>query len=566
MPKRRCEVVADRERRMSRLVDDEVWVPEEVRIGIKTEVMRQGVMGVLEETMEEDQRDSSSMTETRSSTPIDDAETTSLPPTSSSSAHRRPLPLRADSAPCVEAAAAPHRTQMARAMSLTFSLAAETEPVKYHDEDMPALPSSPLVIRKQKSLKKFFFPSTDELPIEEKRVEAEKKPKSLLSRARSKPSLRIDVEASNASPLSSLATASSSGQSDTFPDTPSSRSSEFNRGLSKRFSLSNMSGAFKKKAPAGGGLGMVPKVPELPEAYRQEKEAKLKESAVPISPVIGSTPLPADEGCRASTIREGHRVLMSPPIIRPAVRADDVESDTSSGFEFGDELQHADLMHVSPRTRRNPGVSLQKFLGTAPAPQVGVVVVPNMSRYSVQAIVVGPLLFPEGAEVPAVSEAADESPLSEDEAPGANRNGSDPDTSLESLSRSSSTSESDLAPITPNIPTPTGLSSPFELYDSPIPSRPIEITTTDTPPAPSPSTRSSTPKNRAFGSPDILLRLLSSSRSSMGREKHTPVPPPIPTGEEYSSLSGDVQLKSLHFEGLGLDFDGFKWDSRVRRA
>jgi hypothetical protein len=50
---------------------------------------------------------------------------------------------------------------------------------------------------------------------------------------------------------------------------------------------------------------------------------------------------------------------------------------------------------------------------------------------------------------------------------------------------------------------------------------------------------------------------------------HIPIPP-IPTEKErtheFTSLSKEVQLKSLHFEGLGLDFDGFKWESRSKRG
>jgi len=61
-------------------------------------------------------------------------------------------------------------------------------------------------------------------------------------------------------------------------------------------------------------------------------------------------------------------------------------------------------MHISPRTRINPGVSLQEFLGTAPKPRVGVVVVRNTSRYSVEAIVMGPLFIPEGTELSTVDE------------------------------------------------------------------------------------------------------------------------------------------------------------------
>lgn len=74
---------------------------------------------------------------------------------------------------------------------------------------------------------------------------------------------------------------------------------------------------------------------------------------------------------------------------------------------------------------------------------------------------------------------------------------SDCDTSIESLSRFSTTSEPDAQPITPYIQLPIGLASPVQLYDSPVASSPHETPATT-------STRTSTPRTGTFGSPDIL--------------------------------------------------------------
>ncbi len=149
-------------------------------------------------------------------------------------------------------------------MSLTSTLAAQIEPIISHEEEVPPLPASLGVVRKQKSLKTFFFSAS---PPTEKRVQVERRSKGPLSWAKSKPSLRIDFKAPKESPSPGLATASSSGQADGYPDTPTSRSSDGGRGLSKRFSLSKMSAAFKKKPPGMAGLEIIPSVPELPEAY-----------------------------------------------------------------------------------------------------------------------------------------------------------------------------------------------------------------------------------------------------------------------------------------------------------
>lgn len=158
---------------------------------------------------------------------------------------------------------------------------------------------------------------------------------------------------------------------------------------------------------------------------------------------------------------------MSPPIHPPNQYADDAESETSSVFGYDAEVPHAAFKHVSPRTRRNPGVSLQEFLGTAPAARVGVVVVPNTSRHSVEAIVMGPLLAAVEVQLSTVVELQ---PVDDKQAQPV---GSNSDSSHDSLSRSSSASEPDGQPITPHIPIPEGLASPVELRDPRMPSPPL---------------------------------------------------------------------------------------------
>ena len=73
-------------------------------------------------------------------------------------------------------------------------------------------------------------------------------------------------------------------------------------------------------------------------------------------------------------------------------------SDTSSTFELEAELHDAQLVLVSPRTRKDPAYSLQTVMGIAPLQRGSVIVEPGegMTRRSIEAIVVGPELVPRG--------------------------------------------------------------------------------------------------------------------------------------------------------------------------
>ena len=627
MPKKRSEVVADRERRMSRVVNGEIWMPDSVPI--KREIKSPPMLMVVDELVEPEDdgsaafpNDPSIMVRNVPSVPISvsaskptstsalasaPAAASKIAPSTQEAARkatsaqampsnsmsksaselaatvRRPLPpLRAES----DLVRAPHRSRRTRSMSLSSTPASEIEPFMSNDEPTPPPAIKVEVIRRQKSLKKLFFSHYDSASVQEKQDGTDKKPKGLLSRAKSKPSLRIDVKASKEDFVPGIATASSSGQSEGFPGTPVSRSSDGlghgHRGLSKRFSLSNMSNAFKKKSPAAGEGLAVPKVPELPEAYRREKEAMEIEIAlsvsyhvVPASPPLEGEIVPQEDDepdtKGLATPEEpmpkySVKGLMSPPIIHSAVHTHDAESETSSAFDFDDELEHAELMQVSPRTRRNPGVSLQQFLGQAPGRRIRVENVDNASRHSVEAIVLGSLLVPE-AETPSTGGERSHSEVlaGGKQAPQAVPSSSE--ASLGSLSQSSYTSEPDAPPITPNILEANPLSPPIELTGLQLPTLSNDIIAVESPPTS--STRASSPKPRAFGSPDIFLHMFSSPRSSSRIVKPTPTPtasyptPPLPEWEvQFSSLSANMQLKSLHFDGLGLDFDGFSREGR----
>ncbi|KAK4685973.1 hypothetical protein P7C73_g4163, partial [Tremellales sp. Uapishka_1] len=359
-----------------------------------------------------------------------------------------PLQLRKNSEPLPEPAAKSRPKLRARALSLS---AAKAEPV-LAEADIPPVPSLKGSIRKQKSLKKFFFTSSSDLVGDDKDRDKDK-----VKGAR-RPSLKIDTKISKPSvvdPLTpGLNTASStSGRSEAYPETPQQTQ---NRPLAKRFSLSNLT-AFKKKsfahAQAQGLAQTIPKVPDLPAMYKKPVPLPTVESAEPLD-------LPSDD--------------------------DDNLSDSDSDSE---DVQYATLMHVSPRTRRDPSVSLQDFLASAPLPQRSVMVVPKSNRQSFEAIILGPLLVPD-------SKSAE---------------------NLGRVNEEDEESESDAVMV----------SIPADARHSPPLSR--------------------------FESPEAFLRRMAANTVTIEAAKDRAVPIPLEGG--FSSLKQKVQLKSLHFEGLGLDFE-----------
>ena len=617
---------------------------------------------------------------------------------------------------------------------------------------MPAAPASgSKVIRKHKSLKKFFFSSDNlakqeqepmpdldrshvkdnEARRKEEKTKSEKVDKAdhadseriaqarakddkkremnkrsslggMLPRPKSKPSLRIDIKATKhmgsaapspgadsetstptPAPLtgSSAVTSSTSGG---YPETPATSSSKSKgkagtpapesgggtRGLTKRFSLSNMSNAFKRSKKDGAA---VPQVPELPAAYKRDKAGRsmsadsattpttsamrdIKHSAVPLSPklqeaaiidspVSRSRPLLSPQNSPGSSMKglpdpeppspgatslrsvlsvssdnSGH-TLNAPG--SPSHDDTSLLSDTSSTFELETELNHAQLVLVSPRTRRNPAESLQDILGVAPITRQSTVIKldPILSRRSVEAIVLGPLLMSPSDMATLSEEDADdnEHSISGTAARDNNdRRGSGESTSsgheadegrprhygsassLESLSRSSSTSDPlEHAPVTPSsvdcgpvleLPPPVppkddsldvdlsaessedavmvDAPSMQEIYDSPT----STITTSRRSPeglfrflssGHSPKTTLKeveiSPKGKTKPLPPVASEP-TGKKGNKGKAAGTMTfplpPPPVPETKEYSSLHSDVQLRSLHFDsGLGLDFE-----------
>ncbi|OCF32628.1 hypothetical protein I316_05808 [Kwoniella heveanensis BCC8398] len=728
----------------------------------------------------------------------------------------------------------PKAVRKSRALSLSAAFSSSSSLKNMEVPPLPSIPPRPR-IRKQKSLKQFFFSSSTPseammsspppLPtvpalyedsqrksMEEKSIntsnkdkEEKEKPKGMkiLQRARSKPSLKIDVKVpaqntpspsagsvgDTATPITPALSTGRTEVSASVLETPSSATPAVGpaptaqpRGLSKRFSLSNMSQAFKRKssmsnlhASAGAGESSsavpphrgpgsssasdspVPMVPDLPEEYRKAKEAakvgkKVKESAVPISPrksktlpvekmvqshqvidmsldeVLTPTGLPrrseslkaiqslsfgeADAGAdiegqdtlvfQASALTKSPEMVASPledrtvvnerdqallpaldlvpaadrsasPVSISMSSASSIVDDDQAVEEEQEELVHAQLMHVSPRTRRDPSVSLQEFLAAAPSRTGSVVIVPKGVRRSVEAIVIGsavtgfsstPNNVASGSTSPAFTPKARESVVlgvsldrvmerrgseteEEDElatpkdevvelfpeervepeeevlleqgtfvageaAEVEGVNGGEEDDGFELVCEPTPraagrvSSSTDMRVDNDNeigadvdldsLPSDTVL---VETPPTPPPSQASPCGSTVTPIVANPYTNTSATKNR-FASPEALLKRLSTSKrsqvqaqaqstpyrhprsasvrkdkkSKQERHQRIPIPPPpqpraaapgsAPSNGEksdagYSAMSSQVQLRSLHFDSLGLDFGG--WDS-----
>mgnify|MGYP007001963449 CR=1 FL=1 len=344
----------------------------------------------------------------------------------------------------------------------------------------------PTVVRKQKSLSRFFFSNSDlarverdsgkHVPVEEKndgkasQTTSTANRKSLggmLSRPKSSPALRTQARESRhaavigtngntvSSATSSISLATAHTPQSTQPglngsvaesDVPRATDAPTTvKTIKKRFSLSNLSSAFKRSKKSNEAP--VPHVPAVPSAFKKESVAnrtrprqsdfadvpsgEKKEHAIP-------EPSQA-EGDEVETLQEDTtETLISPtssPVkTRPANRArsnthmtssstgadrpgapsspkerSSIVSDTSSGFELDAELSHARLMLVSPQTRRNPSKTFQEILNVAPVTRQSKIIKldTHMTRRSVEAIVLGPLLLASG-DMRAVTEERDE--------------------------------------------------------------------------------------------------------------------------------------------------------------
>ncbi|WVR04619.1 hypothetical protein IAU60_001630 [Kwoniella sp. DSM 27419] len=692
-----------------------------------------------------------------------------------------PIPVRASTLPAATpsppkvpataqsiTAAVPQAARRTRAMSLSAAFSSSGSLKNMNIPPLPPLPPKPPMIRKQKSLKMFFFSSTGvgeasnqdtapPVPTFVAPKHAEPKPKKTLQKAKSKPSLKIDVKAAKpaepftgASPITpALSTGQTAASSDTIGTpsiTPVSATGSSNsnvvppqppsRGLSKRFSLSNMSQAFKRKSSmsnlsasavsshnSGTVETPIPMVPDLPAEYKRQKATKAKstmkvtevcdrEAKASIATAAGTTvpavydgiarrseslnrlqslstddpkELPKQHGQRRPiAIQDPSRPLLPAVDLVPArssspssisTNPSDDEGEGDSELSEEQELVHAKLMQISPRTRRDPTASLQEFLASAPGQTGSVVIVPKGVRRSVEAVVIGsaegglnsatlagashasmmpvlenvggssgPLnrvIERRGSETEEEEEIA--TPMEEvaELFPHAEQRGVDghavvaqelgkqvPLHSAELLGQTGLTDwvevdlthgAEDIQPckLIPVAPHHTGAEDAAVDDTGDLDSLPSDIVLVDTPPAPPPSQASpcnSTPqpKNR-FASPEALFKRLSTSRKAgvhvtshqyqvtphprraardrprartenksrpneyekdKERYRHIPMPPvpsvpgagPCPLREStganvgtggYSSLAADVQLRSLHFDTLGLDFGGW---------
>ncbi|WWD07674.1 hypothetical protein V865_005775 [Kwoniella europaea PYCC6329] len=655
------------------------------------------------------------------------------------------IPSRSTTVPAAQSTATPSSPtktpipkaiRRSRALSLSAAFSSSSTLKNVELPPLPDLPSRP-PIRKQKSLKKFFFssstppeavvasasaPPVPAIPVQERKPTENNKPlkeekdkpskgKKILQRARSKPSLKIDVRvakpsSSSASP-SPTTPALTTGKTDistssSVMNTPSSAPAQ-HRGLSKRFSLSNMSQAFKKKshstpvfATTSSG-SPVPMVPDIPEAFKKIKDSKdIKakgkgkaiESALPINPrksktldtdnngeVLTPTGVPrrseslkaiqsltfcqedestmedsVDQAISTASVitdepqsllpafevssdTQAHSNSVSTSVSRsglssespiqsvksiPTVDIDDVDVDVDIEEEDDEhELAHAQLMHVSPRTRRDPSqsLSLQEFLSSPPGKTSNIVIVPTKGlRRSVEAVVMlgNPMLMNLQSPPSSIDdhhvEVSREEP--EEERDGKKkresklfeRRGSETESEAEEL-KTPLEESSEIFPDQPGLqqeeeePTPKASSSRTTggeqqvrdeddcEYDYDLESLPSDIVLVETPPplpaAPHSSEISTimnaipvNTKNR-FVSPEALLKRLHSSRrpnqaapyqhtkkgsASKDREslillRDIPLLPlPASDSKEFSSLSKEMQLRSLKFESLGLDF------------
>jgi len=287
-------------------------------------------------------------------------------------------------------------------------------------------PPTPLGLKKQKSLRQLLSfglsspsPPVPPLPlgfgIPGPGPELKKR-MTLLSR-QSKPNLKVEVKAPEfdeagpaSAPLPILGIKGRSKEQEREKDMERPK-------MVKRFSLSNMSSAFKKMAGGGGGNSPVPKVPELPAMYRRKSDQDVEQDksdevederprrrsddlsfraiGSPINysldtPTIGSpivlghisppalSHLPGSTGASVSkiagpstvvdtlpyTIPSGAAGLLSQPVKPRLARS----TSFSSVSSVATSLQHAEpheqqtLIAISPRTQRDPSASLQDYL------------------------------------------------------------------------------------------------------------------------------------------------------------------------------------------------------------
>ena len=519
-----------------------------------------------------------------------------------------------------------------RAMSLTSILASKSAlPSDISLPPVPPLPAPPVPpktvvppnesdrirLKKQKSLKNFFFAGTSGWSESSASVSEGKRRKS------------DETESSGES-------ASTSSSKMKRKDKAASSNEVREEGsLRKRFSLSNMSQAFKKRSLGPGSGGAVPKVPDLPAEFKKVDKAsvvgKAKSKTVPdvLDPPEIATidSLPAQHNTTATDFgvsgfargstppllvcsvggMEFSPVVQSPTSIDPPVLPDldmdiDAESDASSLFSLDDvelgsaspptqqQTRRATIMRVVPRYPI--GFDLQEMMGMStvslPSHRVG-----GLDDSPDSPISMGPLL-PRRPLLALDVESAAATSSSDSSSSPSEEQCQTPESDEWHSAESRPSSETDTSSSQPHTPleeAPTQHLLPaIPLPDiDPVDDSNTKITETNILMSPSlsltlhdpsegaqdlsPVSRvASIPKSR-FSSPEGILRMMASPRSNRSSfsnasvrtvlRNSTPpslndIPvPAIPDTREYNSLMSAVQLRSLKFDALGLDFEAF---------
>jgi hypothetical protein len=509
----------------------------------------------------------------------------------------------------------------------------------------PATPATAL--RKQKSLKQLlsFGYSSPPPPVPAlppalvQQGEPSQKRMTILSR-QSKPNLRVDIKSSKAKiengPISAP-----------LPVTDVEREKEERPRMVKRFSLSNMSSAFKKMAGHSNthGTTPVPKVPDLPAMYRRKSDQDVEQVAdvdmeerprrrseddmsfrgvgspivrveSPICPLditmlsaSASPPtvplaLPLTPAPTVPTVLEP-AALLSQPIKTRVARSSSFSSLYSIATTASHEQQT--LLHISPRTQRDPSASLQGFITQVQVHSTEVIIErPTHSRQrSLEATVVLSMTPPAPLPRSRLMEREDSLGNLSRSSHGSHRSSQESQTlktpvtmPVASMSLDEIRRHIPIAPPrTTTIETVSAMRSEGSGSFKSLPSLGSEMIVINSPTSTLGSTstgsgtasasgsgsgsrtgsRASTPKARS------LVRMITSPRrrhsrnTSISQSKDSgkgkgkgkakredlSTPPPIPTSNsvKFDSLKQGIQLESLHFDSLDIDFSNLDWDA-----
>lgn len=501
MPKRKTQVVEEKKRRMSAMMEWEMgYGGAERQVMNRPMLIRQGMKPPNALQAEEERAAMAKVTPQSGPTKPDEEETieelseepanastpsaptTTGPPVVTVNAQspvtsQPPAQLTRDhpSQPPTSKPSKPSRRSRTLSLSAAFSAPLFTKnesPATTSVSSLPPVPPVPTeqtkrVPKKQKSLKNLFFSSSTppattlgpfkcdnssqlaEKEYQDNKSKSSKEKKPMLTERRSKPSLHINVNAtksssslksapvtSSSSKTSAATSSGRSGKTSSISTTPSTASTATATSasataskpkLNKRFSLSNMA-VFKKRsnsAPvfengwladmeSGNAKEEVPKVPELPKAYKKEKEARRTMSEMfPAKEEVAVLPqAPFTDEIVASPVAEVSKNIIEPPRTHSAdisinsslthspsdststidPTSTSVSSDMSD-VDDEDDILNAQFMQLpSPRSPidRDPAASLQDLLNNAPGRKSEVVVVQEGRRSLEALIVLGP--------------------------------------------------------------------------------------------------------------------------------------------------------------------------------